>query len=580
VGDSPTTINANSVLEMESTNKGMLLPRLGLSATNLASPLSAHVSGMVVYNTATAGSGTTAVNPGYYYNDGTKWVKLAGMGDIQLTQTALTSSTAPAGTTVGQMIYNTSAASGLPVGPAYWDGAKWVSAAPGSTSTVTLTSPTAPAGTAAGQVAYNTGSVEPKGLIYWDGTQWKAVNSANSIALTSATAPAGASVGQTMYNTSAVEPKGLVYWDGAKWVAVGTPSSVALTSSTAPAGTTVGQMIYNTSAASGLPVGPAYWDGTKWVSAAPGSTSTVTLTSPTAPAGTAAGQVAYNTGSVEPKGLIYWDGTQWKAVNSANSIALTSATAPAGASVGQTMYNTSSVQPTGMVYWDGTQWKSVNGAAPVALTSSTAPAGAAIGEMKYNTSAASGVPVGPVYWDGTNWQPVGASGEPWFNVATGKGATANTQNIYQLANVGIGTNTPATRLHVVATTDPLRLGGLQATTTSDTLLASDGTGVVKYRSISSVTSSSNIVVKTAAYTATANDYTILCNTTAAGFTLTLPAASTNTGRVYIIRKTDETNNVLTFSPAIKYSETTNFTTLNYLGTIRIQSDGTNWVKID
>jgi trimeric autotransporter adhesin len=38
--------------------------------------------------------------------------------------------------------------------------------------------------------------------------------------------------------------------------------------------------------------------------------------------------------------------------------------------------------------------------------------------------------------------------EPWFNQATGIGATTNTQNIYQMGNVGIGTTTPSDRLHV------------------------------------------------------------------------------------------------------------------------------------
>lgn len=73
VGDNPTTINSNSVLEMESTNKGMLLPRVLLSATTAFAPLTAHVEGMMVYNTATA----TDVTPGYYYNDGTKWIRIS-----------------------------------------------------------------------------------------------------------------------------------------------------------------------------------------------------------------------------------------------------------------------------------------------------------------------------------------------------------------------------------------------------------------------------------------------------------------------------------------------------------------------
>jgi hypothetical protein len=76
VGIGTVTPNINAQLEISSTNKGLLLPRVALSATNNASPLSAHVIGMVVYNTATAGSGSTAVSPGFYTNDGAKWARM------------------------------------------------------------------------------------------------------------------------------------------------------------------------------------------------------------------------------------------------------------------------------------------------------------------------------------------------------------------------------------------------------------------------------------------------------------------------------------------------------------------------
>ncbi|XZF15442.1 hypothetical protein ACTHGU_04850 [Chitinophagaceae bacterium MMS25-I14] len=83
LGTNPTNINPNAILEMESINKGMLLPRVALSATNSIAPMGAFITGMTVYNTATAGSGVTAVAPGIYYCDGTQWVKLiasAGTG--------------------------------------------------------------------------------------------------------------------------------------------------------------------------------------------------------------------------------------------------------------------------------------------------------------------------------------------------------------------------------------------------------------------------------------------------------------------------------------------------------------------
>ena len=77
VGVGTVSPNVNAQLEISSTNKGLLLPRVALSATNIASPLTSHVLGMVVYNTATAGSGSTAVSPGFYTNDGTKWDRMS-----------------------------------------------------------------------------------------------------------------------------------------------------------------------------------------------------------------------------------------------------------------------------------------------------------------------------------------------------------------------------------------------------------------------------------------------------------------------------------------------------------------------
>jgi hypothetical protein len=74
VGDNVTTLNASSLLELESTSKGLLFPRVALTGTTAFAPLAAHVAGMTVYNTATAGD----VTPGLYTNDGAAWVKLGG----------------------------------------------------------------------------------------------------------------------------------------------------------------------------------------------------------------------------------------------------------------------------------------------------------------------------------------------------------------------------------------------------------------------------------------------------------------------------------------------------------------------
>lgn len=63
-------------LEVKSTTRGFLPPRLALTATNAATPVSSPVAGLLIYNTATAGSGATAVTPGFYYYSGTAWVRL------------------------------------------------------------------------------------------------------------------------------------------------------------------------------------------------------------------------------------------------------------------------------------------------------------------------------------------------------------------------------------------------------------------------------------------------------------------------------------------------------------------------
>lgn len=71
-----TAPNANAMLEISGNTQGLLLPRVALASTTSFAPLLAHVTGMTVYNTATAGTAPNNVTPGYYYNDGTQWIKI------------------------------------------------------------------------------------------------------------------------------------------------------------------------------------------------------------------------------------------------------------------------------------------------------------------------------------------------------------------------------------------------------------------------------------------------------------------------------------------------------------------------
>ena len=68
--------NSNAILDIESNNKGVKLPRLKLQSIHSPSPLIDHVAGMIVYNTNVSGNEINGIGEGLYINDGTQWVLL------------------------------------------------------------------------------------------------------------------------------------------------------------------------------------------------------------------------------------------------------------------------------------------------------------------------------------------------------------------------------------------------------------------------------------------------------------------------------------------------------------------------
>ena len=67
---------ASSILDLVSADKGLLVPRIVLTATNVAAPVVAPAVSLLVYNTNTAGVIPNNVTPGYYYWDGAAWVRV------------------------------------------------------------------------------------------------------------------------------------------------------------------------------------------------------------------------------------------------------------------------------------------------------------------------------------------------------------------------------------------------------------------------------------------------------------------------------------------------------------------------
>lgn len=68
--------DASAGLDVSFTDKGVLLPRVALTAKNAAGPISSPATGLIVYNTATAGTAPNNVNPGFYYWNGSAWERV------------------------------------------------------------------------------------------------------------------------------------------------------------------------------------------------------------------------------------------------------------------------------------------------------------------------------------------------------------------------------------------------------------------------------------------------------------------------------------------------------------------------
>jgi hypothetical protein len=73
INDDNSTPNTSAMLDVFSINKGLLIPRIALTSTTVAAPVTFPEASLLVYNTATVND----VVPGYYYWNGTtEWIRL------------------------------------------------------------------------------------------------------------------------------------------------------------------------------------------------------------------------------------------------------------------------------------------------------------------------------------------------------------------------------------------------------------------------------------------------------------------------------------------------------------------------
>lgn len=83
VGINTTTPGNGAILDISASDKGVLLPRVALTSLDLDDPVTEPDHGVLVFNTATAGSDDNEVTPGYYWWNDTrgKWERFTSGED-------------------------------------------------------------------------------------------------------------------------------------------------------------------------------------------------------------------------------------------------------------------------------------------------------------------------------------------------------------------------------------------------------------------------------------------------------------------------------------------------------------------
>lgn len=197
------------------------------------------------------------------------------------------------------------------------------------------------------------------------------------------------------------------------------------------------------------------------------------------------------------------------------------------------------------------------------------------------------------YHNGTSWQTAATDGDLDTHIAD----TANPHSV-TATQVGLGNvdnTSDATKNSATATltnktlTSPIINTSVSGTAVldEDNMVSNSATQLATQQSIkayvdSQVGGSLSVTSKTAAYTILASDDVVLGDTSGGAFTLTLPPASSNSGKVYVIKYVDSgfVNALTVDGDASETIDGSTTTTLNTNGeTLRIVSDGSNWVTL-
>lgn len=250
VGIGTTIPNASAKLDVSATDKGFLPPRVALQGTNdatLVTPrIASPATGLLVYNTATAGSGSTAVTPGLYYYDGVRWQRVINTVDATVTFNGTDPATATTFTDGPAASANYIYVSDTDNSQWTWNGTAYVTYNPPPSTAWMSSGGTTDAGSTKSGVIYRTGRVGIGTTTTPNASAQLDVNASNKgflpprVALkesTDATTIASPATGLLVYNTATAGTKpndvipGYYYYNGTSWVTIGNTTVEAWSSS-------------------------------------------------------------------------------------------------------------------------------------------------------------------------------------------------------------------------------------------------------------------------------------------------------------------------------------------------------------
>ena len=551
IGDNPTLINPSAALEVESANKGVLIPRLALTGETDATTINGgNIPSLLIYNTTTAGT----LTPGFYYWNGTQWVRIVASSDI--------AALVAASQTVTNLVDN-------------GDG----------TITYTNEAGTAQTMNIAAMVTAN----EVDGII---GNE--IANTTSNMGLTRSGAGTTASP-YTVGLTPGTVTGQVMTWDGTAWVATAIPAEVDGSVTNEIQALSIAGSTVTLSNGGGSITLPAEVDGdvTNEIQALSIAGSTVSLSngggSITLPAevdgivgnevldattnrglvragtGTAADPHTLGLAAGTTVGQVYkWDGTNWVPGTDAgitvevdgdvtNEI---QALSIAGSTVSLSNGGGSITLPAEV---DGIVGNEVTDAVvDGGLTRMGAGTNADPYKLKINDGTANG---DLLTWNGTKW--IAQAGSTDWKTTGNAGTVAGTNFIGSTDAIDFVTKTNNTERMRITSTGNMGIG----VTAPTSMIHSAGSIALPI-----VSGTSDITLD--------NTHSIVRIDASTGDkTITLPAASSANGRIYSVVKSDISANKLIFSSTIQGSGFT-FTQVNIPGEYKIQSDGTNWILID